>query len=70
MLGLGSVLGLGFRVMVRRNKGMNQCRIDRNCAVGSALEHSPDTRAAGDRNPVDAWNFRIIYVNAHAQYGS
>ena len=28
------------------------------------------TRAAGDRNPVEAWNFRIIYVNAHAQYGS
>ena len=28
------------------------------------------TRAAGDRNPVEARNFRIIYVNAHAQYGS
>ena len=34
------------------------------------LEHSPVTRAAGDRNPAEAWNFRIIYVNAHAQYGS
>ena len=49
---------------------MNQCSIYRSCAVGSALEHSPVTRAAGERNPVEAWNFRIFYVNAHAQYGS
>ena len=48
---------------------MNQCRLYRSCAVGSALEHSPVTRAAGVRNPVEAWNFRIISVNAHAQYG-
>ena len=41
-----------------------------SCAVGSALVHSPATRAAGDRNPVEVRNFRIIYVNAHAQYGS
>ena len=65
-----TVLGLGFRVRVRRNKGMNQCALCRSCAVGSALEHSLVMRAAGVRNPVEAWNFRIIYVNAHAQYGS
>ena len=27
-------------------------------------------RHAGDQNPVEVGNFRIIYVNAHAQYGS
>ena len=43
---------------------MNQCCLYRSCAVGSVLEHSPVTRAAGDRNPVEAWNSRIIYVNA------
>ena len=49
---------------------MNQCCLYQSCAVGSALEHLPVMRAAGDRNPVEAGNFRIIYVNAHAQYGS
>ena len=63
------VLGLGFRVRVRRNKGMNQCSVYRSCAVGSALEHSPVMRATGVRNQVAAWNFRILYVNAHAEYG-
>ena len=47
---------------------MNQCALYRSCAVGSALEHSPVMQAAGVGNPVEAWNFRIICVNAHAQY--
>ena len=44
--------------------------LSRLCAVGSALERSPVMRVAGVRYPVEAWNFRIMYVNAHAQYGS
>ena len=49
---------------------MNQSTLCRSCAVGSVLEHSLVMRAAGVQNPVEAWNFRIIYVNAHAQYES